>query len=105
MAKISYTDIDGSTRTVEVDNGVSVMEGAIRNDFEGILAECGGCCSCATCHVYVDAAWTERVGPPNEVEKEMLEIAENVQANSRLSCQITVSDDMDGLHVIIAQQG
>lgn len=105
MAKITYTDTDGSTRTVDVDNGVSVMEGAIRNDFDGILAECGGCCSCATCHIYVDDAWIERVGTAGEIEKEMLEITENVQANSRLSCQITVSDEIDGLHVIIAQQG
>lgn len=105
MAKITYTDIDGSTRTVEVDNGISVMEGAIRNDFQGILAECGGCCSCATCHVYIDEAWIGRIGAAVDVEKDMLEIAENVQANSRLSCQITVSDEIDGLHVIIAQQG
>ena len=99
MAKITYIEFDGTEHTIDVKNGLSVMEGAIKNNVPGIDADCGGACACATCHVYVDEAWREKVGPPNAMEESMLDFAENVAANSRLSCQIKVSDALDGLVV------
>ncbi|MEZ5998131.1 MAG: 2Fe-2S iron-sulfur cluster-binding protein [Hyphomonas sp.] len=99
MPKITYIDHEGNERTVEAKNGESVMETAIKNSVPGIDADCGGACACATCHVYVDEAFMDKVGEQQEMEKSMLDFAENVQANSRLSCQITVSDALDGLRV------
>ena len=99
MPKITYIDNEGTERTVEAKNGESVMETAIKNSIPGIDADCGGACACATCHVYVDQSFMDKVGEQQEMEKSMLDFAENVQENSRLSCQITVSDDLDGLRV------
>ena len=99
MPKITYIDHDGTERTVEAKNGESVMEAAIKNSIPGIDADCGGACACATCHVYVDTNFMDKVGEQQEMEKSMLDFAENGQDNSRLSCQITVSDDLDGLRV------
>ncbi|MAB11622.1 2Fe-2S iron-sulfur cluster-binding protein [Hyphomonas sp.] len=99
MPKITYIDHDGTERTVEAKNGESVMEAAIKNSIPGIDADCGGACACATCHVYVDQSFMDKVGEQQEMEKSMLDFAENVQENSRLSCQITVSDELDGLRV------
>lgn len=99
MAKITYIDQQGTERTIEVASGMSVMEGAVKNSIPGIDADCGGACACATCHVYVDPEWTDKVGPPSEMETSMLDFAEDVRENSRLSCQITVSDELDGLRV------
>jgi 2Fe-2S ferredoxin len=99
MAKITYIEFDGAEHTVEVKNGLSVMEGAVRNNIPGIDADCGGACACATCHVYVDEAWREKVGGPSAMEESMLDFAENVEPNSRLSCQIKVTDALDGLVV------
>ncbi|MDJ0919731.1 MAG: 2Fe-2S iron-sulfur cluster-binding protein [Henriciella sp.] len=99
MAKITYIDHTGEERTLEAKNGETVMETAIKNSIPGIDADCGGACACATCHVYVDEAFMEKVGQPEDMEQSMLDFAENVQPNSRLSCQISVSDDLDGLRV------
>ena len=99
MAKIIYVDHEGTERTVEASNGESVMEAAIKNSIPGIDAECGGACACATCHVYVDEAFMDKVGMPEDMEQSMLDFAENVKETSRLSCQISVSDDLDGLKV------
>lgn len=99
MAKITYVEHDGTEHTIEVKNGMSVMEGAIKNNVPGIDADCGGACACATCHVYVDAAWQGKTGEKSAMEESMLDFAENVEENSRLSCQIKVSDDLDGLVV------
>ncbi len=99
MAKIIYVDHEGTERVVEATNGESVMETAIKNSIPGIDADCGGACACATCHVYVDEAFMDKVGSPEDMEQSMLDFAENVQGNSRLSCQISVSDDLDGLKV------
>lgn len=99
MAKISFIDTSGEKRTVEADAGSTVMEAAIRNDVPGIEAECGGACSCATCHVYVDDAWRDAVGGPEPMEEDMLDFAYDVRAGSRLSCQIKVTDKLDGLIV------
>lgn len=99
MAKITYIDHEGTERVVEAANGESVMETAIKNSIPGIDADCGGACACATCHVYVDEAFMDKVGKPEDMEQSMLDFAENVQDNSRLSCQISVSDELDGLKV------
>ncbi|MDZ4362897.1 2Fe-2S iron-sulfur cluster-binding protein [Brevundimonas sp.] len=99
MAKITYIEFDGSEHVADVKPGLSVMEGAIRNNVPGIDADCGGACACATCHVYVDEAFQEATGKPSAMEESMLDFAENVQPNSRLSCQIRVSDALDGLVV------
>ncbi len=99
MAKLTFIHHDGTVRTVEAENGSTVMENAIKNGIPGIEAECGGACACATCHVYVDEAWIEIVGPPSPMEEDMLDFGFDVKANSRLSCQIKVSDQLDGLVV------
>ena len=106
MAKITYITFDGTVYDIEARNGTTVMENAVRNAVPGIEAECGGACACATCHVYVDEAWVERTGEPQPMEEDMLDFASDVRPNSRLSCQIRVSDALDGLIVRIpASQG
>jgi len=99
MPKITYIDQDGTARTVDAEIGSTVMETAIKNDIPGILATCGGSCSCATCHVYVDEAWFEKLGPLALEELDMLDTAHDLQPTSRLSCQIPVTDEIDGLTV------
>ena len=99
MAKITYIQPDGTENVVEAKTGWSVMEGAIKNRVRGIDADCGGACACATCHVYVDEAWIDKTGSPSAMEESMLDFAEGVQDNSRLSCQIKVTDALDGLVV------
>ena len=99
MAKITYVDNDGTERVVEATNGESVMEAAVKNGIPGIDADCGGACACATCHVYVDKAFMDKVGEQQEMEKSMLDFAENVRTTSRLSCQIALTDELDGLIV------
>lgn len=99
MAKITYIEFNGTPHEVEVPSGLSVMEGAVDNNIPGIEAECGGACSCATCHVYVDPEWVEVTGKPEHIEKDMLESAFDIKESSRLSCQIEVSDELDGLVV------
>lgn len=99
MPQITYIAFNGNETTVDVDCGYTVMEGAVDNNIDGIVAECGGSCSCATCHVYVDSQWLDRTGPPNPVEIAMLEMVEIRADNSRLSCQITVGEEHDGLVV------
>ena len=99
MPKITYIAHDGSSQTVDAEVGSTVMENAIRNLVPGIEAECGGACACATCHVYVDEAWYEKVGAPEPMEEDMLDFAYDVRPTSRLSCQIKVSPALDGLVV------
>tara|TARA_B100000161_G_C33375685_1_gene335497 strand:- start:305 stop:625 length:321 start_codon:yes stop_codon:yes gene_type:complete len=99
MPKITYTDFSGNKKTIEVDNGLSVMEGAIQNDIPGIDADCGGSMACATCHVYVEDKWTNKLPEAEEAEVDMLDMAFEPKKNSRLSCQIIVNDDLDGLEV------
>src|SRR3954468_12341987 len=99
MAKITYIDTAGTARTVDAEIGSTVMETAIKNDVPGIEAECGGACACATCHVYVDEAWGGRAGGPSRMEEDMLDCGYDVKPNSRLSCQIKVSEEPDGLVV------
>jgi 2Fe-2S ferredoxin len=99
VAKITYIEFDETTHTVEVRNGLSVMEGAVKNNVPGIDADCGGACACATCHVYVDEAWQGATGEASAMEESMLDFADEVKPNSRLSCQIRVTDALDGLVV------
>jgi 2Fe-2S ferredoxin len=96
MPKITYIEHDGTTRTVEAEVGATVMETALKNDVPGIVAECGGSCTCATCLVHVDEAWTGKVGTRSDEEEDQLDNAFDVRPSSRLSCQITVSDELDG---------
>jgi ferredoxin, 2Fe-2S len=103
MPKITYIDVNGERRECEVAAGLSVMEGAIQHDVAGILAICGGSCACSTCHAYVDEAWLAAVGAPDEIEDSTLELALDRRANSRLTCQIKVTQALDGLLVQVAQ--
>jgi len=103
MPKIIYQTLDGARHEVEVENGYSVMEGAINNNIEGIVAECGGACACATCHGYIDEAWVEKLTSMDDMEDSMLDAAFERKANSRLTCQIEVSDELDGLVVHVGE--
>jgi 2Fe-2S ferredoxin len=104
MPKLTIVAFDGTPYEMDAENGTTVMENAVRNAVPGIEAECGGACACATCHVYVDENWTETVGLPEPMEEDMLDFAYEVQPNSRLSCQITISDALDGLVVRVPER-
>src|SRR3954470_1283614 len=97
MPKITYIDAAGEKYEVEAETGSTVMENAIKNGVPGIEAECGGACACATCHVYVDEAWLEKTGGPSPMEEDMLDFGFDVRPNSRLSCQIKMTPELDGL--------
>mgnify|MGYP001289514488 FL=1 len=99
MTKITYIHHSGEKRTIEVENGLSVMEGAIQNNVPGIDADCGGSMACATCHVYVNEDWLSKLNNSEEGEQDMLDMAYEPKKNSRLSCQLIVSDELDGLVV------
>ena len=99
MTKIIYKDSQGNSKTLEVENGLSVMEGALQNDVPGIDADCGGSMACATCHVYVEEKWLNKLTKPEEGEIDMIDMAFEPKKNSRLSCQLIVTDEMDGLEV------
>ena len=99
MAKITYITNDAKIHKIEVENGLTVMEGAIQNDIPGIDADCGGACACATCHVYVDEKWIDKLPKKESAEEDMLDMANEPNQFSRLTCQITVTDDLDGLVV------
>ena len=106
MAKIIYITHDNQTHTIEVQNGLTVMEGAVQNDIPGIDADCGGGMACATCHVYVEDSWFNKLPKAEDAEKDMIDMAYDPKKNSRLSCQIIVSDELDGLIVNIpSKQG
>ena len=104
MVKITYIDHLENVTRVDVKAGLSVMDGAAQNNVPGIDAICGGTCSCATCHVYIEESWLIKLPPPSEAELSMLELAGDVRSNSRLSCQINVSDELEGLVVRTAPQ-
>jgi 2Fe-2S ferredoxin len=97
MPKITFIEANGNAIETEAENGSTVMETAIMNGVPGIIAECGGACTCATCHCYVDEAWSDIVGPPSMMEEDMLDFAFEVKPTSRLSCQIKVKAELDGL--------
>ncbi len=104
MARITYIEPGGQSQTVDAELGSTVMEAAIRSGIPGIEAECGGACSCATCHVYVDDAWAAAVGGPSPMEEDMLDFAYDVRPTSRLSCQIKVTAALDGLVVHVPER-
>jgi len=104
MPKIIYKAADGATTEVDAPEGSTVMENAIKHMVPGIEAECGGACACATCHVYVDEAWASKTGQPEPMEEDMLDFAYDVKPTSRLSCQIKVTADMDGLVVHVPER-
>ncbi len=104
MVKITFIQPDGSAQTVEAEIGMTVMETAKKHLLDGIEAECGGACACATCHVYVDEAWREKTGGPSEMEEDMLDFAFDVRESSRLSCQIKVTEALDGLVVRVPEK-
>ena len=99
MPKITYIDHEGLSKTIDVDNGLSVMEGAIQNNIPGIDADCGGSMACATCHVYVEEKWLNKIQKAEEAEEDMIDMAFEPKKNSRLSCQLIVSEELDGLIV------
>ena len=99
MAKITYIEHNGKTHEIEVANGLSVMEGAVQNNIPGIDADCGGSCACATCHVYVDEKWFDKLPKKESAEEDMLDMANEPNKFSRFTCQITITDELDGLVV------
>ena len=103
MTKVTFVESDGNTHELDVENGLTLMEAAVDNMVPGIDAECGGACACATCHVYVDTEWTSKVGEIGQAETVMLEHAAHRKDGSRLSCQIMISDALDGLRVTLPE--
>jgi len=99
MPLVRFISFDGIQEDVQVAAGTSLMHAAVDNGIAGILADCGGACSCATCHCYIDEAWWEKTGKPKDMEAEMLEFVLEQRPNSRLSCQIEITDELDGLVV------
>jgi len=104
MPKITYTEHSGKSHTIEVANGLSVMEGAVQNNIPGIDADCGGSMACATCHVYVKEEWFNKLPKKEDGEEDMLDMAFEPKKNSRLSCQLMVSDQLDGLVVNLPEK-
>ena len=99
MPKITYIDNEGNSKTIDVENGLSVMEGAIQNNIPGIDADCGGSMACATCHVYVEEKWINKLPKAEDAEVDMIDMAFEPKKNSRLSCQLIVTDELNGLTV------
>lgn len=104
MPKVEFRNSDGGSTTLDAPEGFSLMEVAVQNGVDGIDADCGGACTCATCHVYVADEWLEKLSPPQRAEADMLEFAIDPAPNSRLSCQITITPDLDGLTVTIPER-
>ena len=100
MPKITYIESNGNKKTIEVSNGLTVMEGAVQNNISGIDADCGGGMACATCHVYVNDEWFNKIPKAEDGEQDMIDMAYEPKKNSRLSCQLIVSDDLEGLVVM-----
>lgn len=104
MTKLTIVAFDGQRFEIDAADGSTVMENAVRNSIPGIDAECGGACACATCHVYVDEEWVDRTGAPDPMEEDMLDFAFDVRPTSRLSCQIRITSDLDGLVVHVPER-
>jgi 2Fe-2S ferredoxin len=103
MPAVTYVLGDGRELAVEVPCGQSIMDGSVRNNLPGIIAECGGSCSCATCHVYLDSAWEGRFAAVTDEERDLLEFAEGARPNSRLACQLIIEDSHDGVRVVVPE--
>ena len=104
MVKITFIEFDKTEHTVDADEGMSLMEVALQNGVPGIDADCGGACACATCHVYVDKSWVEKTGEAEQMEQDMLDFAFDVNEQSRLSCQVKVTDDLDGIIINLPEK-
>ncbi len=104
MVKVTYIEIDGTERATELRPGQTLMDGALEHQIDGIMADCGGLCACSTCHVYVDDRWLDKCGEPSELEEGMLDFAADVRGNSRLSCQIQITDAMNGMVVRVPER-
>ena len=104
MPTLKITDLSGNVTTLEANSGDTLMESLRDNGYDEILAICGGVCSCSSCHVYIDQAWQTKMNSPSEDESQLVSSTEHFKENSRLSCQITLTDDMDGMEVVIANQ-
>ena len=104
MPKITLIEHSGTSHTIDAQPGMSLMQNAIDNFVPGIDADCGGACACATCHVYVDEAWKDKTGSAEQMEEDMLDFAYDVRETSRLSCQIKISDELDGLVVKLPEK-
>ncbi|MEC7830677.1 MAG: 2Fe-2S iron-sulfur cluster-binding protein [Pseudomonadota bacterium] len=104
MVKVTFIEFDKTEHTIDAENEMSLMEVAIQNGVPGIDADCGGACACATCHVYIDANWIDKTGTAEQMEQDMLDFAFDVTDQSRLSCQIKVSDDLDGIVVNLPEK-
>jgi len=104
MPRITFTEPGGGRREIDAPVGISLMEAARRHGIQGVVAQCGGACACATCHVYIDPCWIARLEPPEDMEQGMLESAWEPRGNSRLSCQIQLTPDLDGLEVTVPQR-
>ena len=103
MPRITFVTTDGQRHEVDVENGYSVMEGAVNHNIKGIVAECGGACACATCHGYIDEAWLDKLPAMDDMEDSMLDAAFERRSNSHLTCQIEMNDDLDGIVVHVAE--
>lgn len=103
MAKVTYIQHDGTETVIDIKTGLTVMEGAVKNNVPGIDADCGGACACATCHVFVKDEWLAKTSTKSAMEESMLDFAEGVEANSRLACQIKMTDALDGLVVTLPE--
>ena len=104
MPKLTIVAFDGTKFELDVASGSTVMENAVKNSVPGVEAECGGACACATCHVYIDDSWSEKVGAPDVMEEDMLDFAYGQKPTSRLSCQVKMTDDLDGLVVHVPER-
>ncbi|MAV48587.1 MAG: 2Fe-2S ferredoxin [Pelagibacteraceae bacterium] len=104
MPKVTYIEHNGKEHQVDVENGLSIMEGAVQNGIPGIDADCGGACACATCHVYVKEEWLDKLSEQSEGEKDMLDFAFETKSNSRLSCQLMLEDKHDGIIVNLPEK-
>lgn len=104
MATITYIEHNGKEHVLDIDTGTSIMQGAIDNSVRGILADCGGSCSCATCHVYIDEQWLTKLSEKSEMEEILLEEVCEPESGSRLSCQVIVSDELEGLVVRLPEK-
>ena len=104
MVKITFIEFDKTEHTIDADQGMSLMEVALQNGVPGIDADCGGACACATCHVYVDKSWVEKTGEAEQMEQDMLDFAFDVTEQSRLSCQVKVTDDLDGIIINLPEK-
>ena len=104
MVKITFIEFDKTEHTIDADEGMSLMEVALQNGVPGIDADCGGACACATCHVYFDKSWVEKTGEAEQMEQDMLDFAFDVTEQSRLSCQVKVTDDLDGIIINLPEK-